>query len=164
MTDYLSKPFPEAKLFQVITRNIANLEEAEDDFMEEKKKSVPVSAKPKKTIPMTTDTLYDLSTIRTISGGDESFIKKMIALFIETVPQNVEELNKALAEQDWDQVSKMAHKLKSTLDSMGIASVKQDVRTVEQNAKNKESLKEIPALVGNISTTVAACIEQLKKL
>lgn len=47
---------------------------------------------------------------------------------------------------------------------MGIISVKQDVRTVELNAKNKESLKEIPALVGNISTTVALCIEQLKQL
>jgi PAS domain S-box-containing protein len=164
MSDYLSKPFDETKLFQVIIRNITDLEERTEDITGEKKEPTPIITKPKETITMATDALYDLSTIRTISGGDESFIKKMIALFIETVPQNVEELNKALAEQDWDQVSKMAHKLKSTLDSMGIASVKQDVRTVEQNAKNKESLKEIPALVGNISTTVAACIEQLKKL
>ncbi|HJU46337.1 MAG TPA: response regulator [Chitinophagaceae bacterium] len=162
MTDYLSKPFDETKLFQVITRNMTNLEEGEVPAVD--KEEVPVTVKQKENAPMTTDTLYDLTTIRSISGGDENFVKKMIDLFIETVPQNVEELNKALAEQDWEQVSKMAHKLKSTLDSMGIASVKQDVRTVEQNAKNKESLKDIPALVGNISTTVAACIEQLKQL
>lgn len=163
MTDYLSKPFDETKLFQVITRNIANLDSVPEEEEGEKKEE-PSVIKQQKSVPMATDTLYDLSTIRSISGGDEGFVKKMIDLFIETVPQNVEELNKALAEQDWDQVSKMAHKLKSTLDSMGIASVKQDVRTVEQNAKNRESLKDIPALVGNINTIVAACIEQLKQL
>lgn len=164
MTDYLSKPFDETKLFQVITRNMTSLAVAPEEESPAEETTAPVITKTKATVPMATNVLYDLSTIRSISGGDESFVQKMIDLFIETVPQNVEALNKALAEQDWEQVSKMAHKLKSTLDSMGISSVKQDVRTVEQNAKNKESLKDIPALVGNISTTVAACIEQLKSI
>ncbi len=30
--------------------------------------------------------------IQSVSGGDKAFIKKMILLFIETVPQNVQEL------------------------------------------------------------------------
>jgi len=30
--------------------------------------------------------LYDLTMVRSVSGGDEGFIKKMVQLFIETVP------------------------------------------------------------------------------
>ena len=61
----------------------------------------------------------------------------MVNLFIETVPQNVGELKKCLQNEDWEQVSKQAHKLKSTVDSMGIKSLKTIIRTVEANAKQK---------------------------
>src|SRR6202000_2586142 len=75
--------------------------------------------------------LYDLTMVQSVSGGDEGFIKKMVALFIETVPQNIQELNKGLQTENWDHVGKMAHKLKSTVDSMGIQSIRQDIRAVE---------------------------------
>jgi hypothetical protein len=107
------------------------------------------------------DKLYDLSIIKSISGGDDGFVNKMVVLFIDTVPVNLKELNNALKEKNWDMVSKMAHKLKSTLDSMGVASVKQDVKAVELNAKKMESIELIPAMVERINNVVDACIKQL---
>jgi HPt (histidine-containing phosphotransfer) domain-containing protein len=86
----------------------------------------------------------------------------MVALFIETVPQNVNDLKKALQEENWDQVGKTAHKLKSTVDSMGIKSIRQEIRTVEANAKQKESLEGIPGLVATIDAVIAECIGQLQ--
>lgn len=106
--------------------------------------------------------LYDLSMVESVSGGDESFIKKMVALFIETVPKNVEELNNALNRQNWDQVSKLAHKLKSTIDSMGIKSLKTDIREVELNAKQQVGLEKIPGLIDKLNLVIGKCIEQLQ--
>lgn len=106
--------------------------------------------------------LYDLTMVQSVSGGDEGFIKKMVALFIETVPQNVQDMKKALNEGNWDQVGKTAHKLKSTIDSMGIKSIRQEIRTVEANAKQKEALQEVPALIGTIDSVISECIAQLK--
>jgi HPt (histidine-containing phosphotransfer) domain-containing protein len=100
--------------------------------------------------------------VQSVSGGDESFIKKMVALFIETVPQNLEELSKATTAENWDQVAKTAHKLKSTVDSMGIKSIKQEIRTVEANAKQKTQIEEIPALVEKIGAVIHDCIGQLQ--
>ncbi len=105
--------------------------------------------------------LYDLSMVQSVSGGDEAFIKKMVALFIETVPQNVEELNKATQAENWEQVGKTSHKLKSTVDSMGIKSIRQEIRLVEANAKQKQGLEEIPGLVAKISAVISDCIQQL---
>ena len=106
--------------------------------------------------------LYDLSMVQSVSGGDEGFIKKMVALFIETVPQNMDELVKATQTENWDQVGKTAHKLKSTVDSMGIKSIRQEIRTVEANAKQKTQVEQIPALVEKIGSVINECIVQLQ--
>jgi len=161
MNDYLAKPFDEEKLFRVISRNL------------------PVKTALASTSPLTTlndhtnmnkETamlsgdvkLYDLSMVQSVSGGDQGFIKKMVALFIETVPQNLQDLCKATEEGNWEQVGKTAHKLKSTVDSMGIKSIHQDIRLVEANAKQQQSLQEIPPLVGKIESVILHCIDQLQ--
>ena len=143
MDDYLAKPFDEALLLGAILSNA-------------KKKKEVISDTPGQD-------LYDLGIIRSVSGGDPAFIKKMVLLFIETVPQNVKELVEATAAQNWEQVSKMAHKLKSTVDSMGIKSIHGDIRKVEAQAKSRESLEQLPQLVMQVEAVISLCIRQLRK-
>jgi len=154
MNDYLAKPFDEPRLFRVISRNLTELRPSETT-----QKSIPLK---NHTSMSSVNKLYDLSMVQSVSGGDESFIRKMVALFIETVPQNMEELTKATASENWDQVAKTAHKLKSTVDSMGIKTIKQEIRTVEANAKQKTQVEEIPALVEMIGSVIHECIGQLQ--
>jgi CheY-like chemotaxis protein len=143
MDDYLAKPFDEALLLGAILSNA------------KKKKEVVSTA--------TGAGLYDLSMIRSISGGDPAFIKKMILLFIETVPQNVKELVDSCRSQNWEQVSKMAHKLKSTVDSMGIKSIHDDIRQVEAQAKAREDLEALPQKIEQVEAVISLCIRQLRK-
>ncbi|MBN9383047.1 MAG: PAS domain S-box protein [Chitinophagaceae bacterium] len=154
MNDYLSKPFDEPRLFRVISRNLIDLTPSISA-----EKNIPFK---NHTSMLPENKLYDLSMVQSVSGGDEGFIKKMVALFIETVPQNLDELVKAVQAENWDLVAKTAHKLKSTVDSMGIKSIKQEIRTVEANAKQKTQIEEIPALVEKIGTVIHECIGQLQ--
>jgi CheY-like chemotaxis protein len=157
MDDYLAKPFDEKELFKVIIRNL------EPESSEARSEEDNPGQKLYPTSNGTEDQkLYDLSMVRSVSEGDGAFIKKMVALFIKTVPPNVQELSKALEEENWDQVRKMAHKLKSTIDSMGVIAIREDIRTVESNAKELKSLDQIPALVRKIETVIDQCIEQLQ--
>lgn len=175
MNDYLAKPFDEERLFQVIYRNLAYyktpvLSEAPGSAAAGDRESGSGSGdhpfkNNNNSNTMTTPAnprLYDLSMVQSVSGGDEGFIRKMVALFIETVPQNMTDLKNAMKQENWDQVGKTAHKLKSTIDSMGIKSIRQEIRTVEANAKQKEAIQEIPALVGMIDNVIEECILQLK--
>jgi PAS domain S-box-containing protein len=160
MTDYLAKPFDEERLFRVISRNLTPAAlPVTGGAAITSKIDIPLI----NTTTMSTDSrLYDLTMVQSVSGGDEGFIKKMVALFIETVPQNVQDLKKALQEENWEQVGKTAHKLKSTIDSMGIKSIRQEIRDVEANAKQLESLQTIPSLVTTIDTVIRECIGQLQ--
>ena len=161
MTDYLAKPFDEERLFRVISRNltphipstITSSDDSRTDSTQKNNLNNMSSANQR---------LYDLSMVQSVSGGDEGFIKKMVALFIETVPQNIQDLKNALQAENWEQVGKTAHKLKSTIDSMGIKSIRQEIRAVESNAKQMESLADVPGLVDTIDNTIKECIAQLQ--
>jgi CheY-like chemotaxis protein/HPt (histidine-containing phosphotransfer) domain-containing protein len=144
MDDYLAKPLVEADLIDAILSNSTTSPSGKNE---------PSPG---------TDKLYDLNMIHSVSGGDAAFIKKMILLFIDTVPQNVQELVDATDQKNWEQVSKMAHKLKSTIDSMGIRSLHDQIRTVEMNAKNQEHLERMPDIVRQVEAVVSVCIRQLK--
>lgn len=110
----------------------------------------------------TNEKLYDLSMIETISGGDQAFIKNMVQLFIDTMPQNLKDLEDTLKQENWEMVGKHAHKMKSTIDSMGISSLKDDIRAVEAGGKTKTNLENLPAIIGKISATLGNCITQIK--
>jgi hypothetical protein len=142
MDDFLAKPVMEATLLNTILSYSGDLKSG--------KTAVPDSQK-----------LYDLTMIQSVSAGDTAFIKKMIRLFIQTGPQNVQELVDATAGGNWEQVSKMAHKLKSTVDSMGIRSIHDQIRSVEIHAKNRDQLERLPELVKQVESVISSCISQL---
>jgi hypothetical protein len=45
---------------------------------------------------------------------------------------------------------------------MGIKSIRQEIRTVEANAKAKVQIEELPGLVERINTVINDCIGQLQ--
>jgi HPt (histidine-containing phosphotransfer) domain-containing protein len=70
-------------------------------------------------------------------------------------------LKNSCASKDWIQVAKSAHKLKSTIDSMAIKSIQEDIRTMETNAKQQTALEILPELAEKINHTINTCIVQL---
>jgi CheY-like chemotaxis protein len=156
MNDYLSKPFTEENLFAVIKRNLPA--QAVATFA-----AAPEDVTPQEAINAANDAcLYDLSMIRSVSGGDETFIKKMVQLFIETVPPGLTDLHNALLKQEWQRIGKIAHKLKSTIDSMGIVAVKEEIRFIEISGKHETDTEAMPAFIDKVTAVINECIVQLK--
>lgn len=154
MNGFLSKPFDDQKLFNMISLNLKN-------------GSMPVEAlnvadaAPVSSVP--SEKLYDLSMVQAIAGGDTGFIKKMVQIFLDTMPPSVVQLQNELQAQSWDTLSKLAHKMKSTIDSMGINSLKDVIRTIEANGKQKNDLDSLPAHVKQVSEVLEQCVVQLKQ-
>lgn len=154
MNDYLSKPIEESNLFRTIANNLTNMITTTD-----KELMQPVS-------PAETDSpgkLYNLTMVYGIAGGDEDFVKRMVQLFLDTMPASLQEMQSQVVLQNWPQVGKLAHKMKSTIDSMGISSLKDVIRQIEQNGKKGEHTVQLPAQVNLVEAVMKVCIEQVKK-
>ncbi|MEP7279272.1 MAG: ATP-binding protein [Bacteroidota bacterium] len=157
MNDYLSKPFTEESLFNVIKRNLPSVTKYATATIDTSAALPPAPATEQ------TPSLYDLSMVRSVSGGDDAFIKKMVQLFIDTVPPGLVDLQGALASQQWQKMGKIAHKLKSTIDSMGISILRDDIRFIETSGKHETDTDTLAPLVERVIAVIEECIVQLKQ-
>jgi len=107
--------------------------------------------------------LYDLSMVEAISGGDKSFTKRMLQLFLDTVPATLTDIRNASDKGEWMTLSKHAHKLKSTIDSMNIDTLKADIRTIESGGKTGENTELLRTLVQKVLTVMQLVMDQVRK-
>ncbi len=156
MNDYLSKPINESNLLRIITDNLTNQRNMIITDQDQRQDILP----PKTDSP---DKLYNLSLVYGIAGGDEGFVKRMLQLFLDTMPLTLQEMQKETVLQNWVQVGKLAHKLKSTIDSMGISSLKDTIRQIEQNGKKGEYTEQLPVQVNLVESVMHSCAAQVKK-
>lgn len=151
MDDFLTKPFSESDLFEVIERVLRKEgsfeRKTENNFIEMDNTVMEVSEK-----------LYDFKLLEEIAAGNTDFLISLAKIFLATIPENSRDMVAAANSGNWDLVSKLAHKLKSTVDSMSIGSVSQDIRTLEMDAKTKvntEALTKMAVRVDKVLQTVA---------
>ena len=107
--------------------------------------------------------LYDLSGLQEIHQDDESFIRIIKDAFINHTPSDANKMLNACNSGDWAQVSFLAHKLKSSIDILKIMSIKDDIRTIEANAKVKKELTILPELVKKVNIVIAMTAKQMNE-
>ncbi len=155
MNGFLTKPFTEAGLYEAIS-GVIKKAPAGIDRNPEPSKQVSMA----QTAP--TEKLYDLSLVSELARGNQEFIMNLAKIFIDTVPPTAKEMTEACHQKKWDQVGKLAHKLKSTIDTMNISSLKDDIRIIEKNGKDQKNLPDIPGLVEKADLVIKKVAEQLK--
>jgi HPt (histidine-containing phosphotransfer) domain-containing protein len=106
--------------------------------------------------------LYDLTMIREIAHGNNDFIKKMMSLFIDTMPPAISEMNEHIVQSNWAGMGAVAHKIKPSIDTMGIDLLKEDIRTLERNGKDGINLEDIPALMGKVEAVIERIISDIR--
>ena len=148
MNDWLAKPFEERTLMGIVAKNM-------------KGHHVDVVPDGHTVVTPAGEKLYDLAMVEAISGGDKTFIVKMMELFLQTVPQTLSDLKECCEKGDWVMTGKHAHKLKSTIDSMGIVSLKRDIRTIESGGKSASDPVQLTALVQKVLDVMDEVIGQV---
>ena len=107
--------------------------------------------------------LYDLSVLELLGDNDPEFIKTLINVFIESIPPDLDSLNQAADNQDWIMVSFMAHKIKSTIDNLGIETLKSSIRTLEaRSIVDGLSEEEILSYVKDVTLIMTEVVEDLQ--
>ncbi|WP_052265881.1 ATP-binding protein [Pedobacter kyungheensis] len=142
MDDYITKPINEELLISVIDKWI-------------QKKAGPVVA------PVNDLPLYSLDGLRVISKGREDFVTKMIEMFCGQMPDSLNQLNQAHNEGDLEQVSKLAHKLKSTIDHLAILPLQRTIREIEAVDEGHVSAANLAEMIKEVNDVLNQVIAEL---
>ncbi|MFT4753524.1 MAG: HPt (histidine-containing phosphotransfer) domain-containing protein [Salibacteraceae bacterium] len=107
--------------------------------------------------------LYDLSILSEMVYGDKEFMKELIDTFIEFAPIDTVELTTYSNDKNWEETSKKAHKLKSSIRTIGVTSLNELIIDIELNAKNETQLLEMKSKIDLFSETLDKVLESLKQ-
>lgn len=105
---------------------------------------------------------YNLTKIKAFIGDDKIVIDKMIDIFLENAPTMISKIEEGLEQKDYEQVNFYAHKLKSSIDNLSIIQLTDDIRAIENFAKEKSSLEKLPALVKKLKLVLETVIKEIK--
>lgn len=152
MNDYISKPFNEEDFLKKISKWLSADLTIKDNVIE-----IPVN------IPESVEPLYDLSSLKAISRGNDSFILKMVNLFCEQTPPLIEEMISAYNANDLQKMGAVAHKIKPTFDNLNINLLKEDIRMIENAGKENLALPNLKDLLEKTDRTIEQVINKMKQ-
>lgn len=167
MNDYITKPYTEEKLYSVLSKFLPTNPLASPPNVELKKSAPRILVEEdNQLIANQSDDsqLYDLTMVRQIGKGNPDFIGKMVALFLDQLPNDIVKLKVHAETEEWEALSKLAHRMKPSIEGMGIHSLKTIIRELETRSRNNESIRdtEMKKLVVITCDTMEKVLVQLR--
>lgn len=150
MDDYVTKPFEEEVLIETIAKHTTN-----------KKTSMP---KAKVTEIAATSTLYNLFSLQSLCKGNNEFLTEMIAVFIEQTTDVIEKCEATLIQNNFIEVSGLIHKIRPSVEMLGIASIYEEMKLLEKIAKESTDKDQIATLFTIVKDVLEKSIAQLKEI
>ena len=147
MNDYVTKPFDESILLNTISKYISE-KEIVNQFNSK---------------PATIAVLYNLNALNILSRGNVEFVAKMIGVFVTQTATEIENITNSLAIDDFPEVSRLIHKIKPSVESLGIKSILDEIKLLEKVAKENTDGEQIKALFSIIKPILLQVIAQLNE-
>lgn len=112
---------------------------------------------------MTAPPYSDLDYLKGICAGDHSLMRKAIEKFLDSLPVVIEQLHTYIRDHNFNDLSKAAHKFKSSAAVMGIHEVKDAMLRMEVIAKEPTLKGELPALMERVVIVLTHAEAELRQ-
>lgn len=106
---------------------------------------------------------YNLSKVYAISENDVDFAKQIVVLFTQEVPPEIKNIRRGLKEKDFERVYHAAHKIKPTLDMLGMDLAYEDILVIETWSRSEGRKKEIKDVYKSLKDYIDKALRELKK-
>jgi len=147
MNDFLSKPFTEEELIGKLSMWLTRSGQKQGEAVAAEEEGA----------------LYDLSKLYEISRGNEGFVKKMLTLFCQQGPATVKQISESYNRLDFDKIKADAHRLKPSIDNLGISRLRNEIREIEKLAIDRERSPRFEYLVNYLEKTVLEVTDAFEK-
>ncbi|MEL1242507.1 Hpt domain-containing protein [Flavobacterium flavipallidum] len=106
---------------------------------------------------------YNLAKVYAISDNDQEFVNEILTLFVNDVPEDLAQIKEGIKKKDHKHAYAYAHKIKPTLDLLGMTVAFEEILQVEAWTKAEGKRKDVEHLYDSIKTQVKEAIKEIKK-
>lgn len=106
--------------------------------------------------------ITDLTYLKSLANNDETFIRDMINIFREQFEEFMAEMPRLLEESNYDSLSRLAHKAKSSVAVMGMENEAGLLQKLELLAKKGEQTESYSEIIQIFLDKTRLAIEELE--
>ena len=106
---------------------------------------------------------YNLAKVYAISDNDTEFVNEILTLFVNDVPEDLAQIKEGIKKKDHKHAYAYAHKIKPTLDLLGMTVAFEEILQVEAWTKEEGKRKDIEHTFDSIKTQIKEAIKEIKK-
>ncbi len=106
---------------------------------------------------------YNLSKVYALSDNDPEFVNEILSLFVTEVPEDLLQIKEGIKKKDYKHAYAYAHKIKPTLDLMGLNMAFEEILQVEAWTKAEGKKKDIKETFKSIKSQVNDAVKEIRK-
>lgn len=106
---------------------------------------------------------YNLAKVYALSDNDPEFVNEILTLFVTEVPEDLKQIKEGIKKKDHKHAYAHAHKVKPTLDLLGLNVAFEEILQVEAWTKAEGKRKDIDHTFKSIKNQVKDAIKEIKK-
>lgn len=176
MDEYISKPFEPGDLKKKIialTESLLPPEEntyKTDNFqpknnkMQDSPGTDGLTVKEKVEVnAIVAESPINLSYLKKIAEGNESFMIEMIEMFLNKTPSAIEQMTECLQNQNWSELRSIAHRIKPSFGYIGKQNIQSALSKIETCAEESGNRTGVDELIREVSTSSLQAFEELRK-
>jgi len=153
MNDFITKPYDEQDFFRKIDHVLS---------LHKFKLGNTTNDQNKEEEMKTTNKLYNLMQLEQMSRGNNSFVTKMISIFINQTKENIAIMENGIATSNFDEVKRIAHKIRPSIGQMGILSLKNQARTIETYKLEPGENQEFKDMTNDLCEVLNKVLKELE--
>ena len=112
--------------------------------------------------PSLPEHVTDRAFLKQFTGGKEDKMQKYIGMFLENAPKLLQNIDNALAINDYPTIKINAHSLKPQMSYMGVKEEFSNILLIEQTAGESGQHSRLPTLIANLHRICDKAFDELK--
>lgn len=105
---------------------------------------------------------YNLTKVHEVST-DEGFVRQIVAMFLNEIPADVLKIEEGINEKNYTKTYAFAHKIKATLDLLGMHPAFENILKIEDWTKRQGKTNEVLPLFDQVKEQVINVAKEFKK-
>lgn len=108
--------------------------------------------------------ITNLSYLRNMTDGDPDLMQELIDIFTSQADEYVHEMRDLFAKSDWQELSRLAHKAKSSVAIMGMNELSEILKDFEILARDQKNVDKFPEYIDKFVREINEACKELKSL
>jgi hypothetical protein len=106
---------------------------------------------------------YNLAKVYAISENDPEFVQQIVLLFVTEIPLDLTLIKQGIKDKNHQICYDVAHKIKPSLDLLGLNLVLEEILQLEVWAKSCGKKKEIKEIFKSFSNQIGKAIKEIRR-